>query len=342
MIGESIDVCNLIFVRSITIIAAIILDLLIGDPHWMPHIVRAFGKNIERIVKSLKQIFPVRDGKDEDANLKTMIGQATVIRMLVGNIVIFGLIFLVLDKYLPVAGIIARIFVIYQCISARQLQKEAMFVLEELNKGGVSFGRKALANIVGRDTKNLDYDAIVRATVETVAENTSDGVIAPLFYIFIFGALGGVVYKVVNTMDSMIGYHSDEYEYIGRAAAKMDDFFNFLPSRIAAHLMICSCAVCGYDYKQARKIFKRDRYNSTSPNSGQTESVVAGALGVRLLGPAMYNGVLVDKPYIGDDSRNIAAEDVKKTIKLMYYAKTFLCVIGFVIIGLLGFIVCAF
>lgn len=311
------DINRIILLRLFSIIMAVLLDVIIGDPHSMPHIVKAFGKNIDRIYKGLLRMFPVKSGRDEDANIKLMIGQTIVIRMIVGNLLIFGIILFVLDKYVPIAGIVARIIIIYQCISARQLQKEAMVVVRELSNG-INRGRTALSNIVGRDTDNLDYDAILRADVETVAENTSDGVIAPLFYIFIFGALGGVVYKVVNTMDSMLGYHSEEFEYIGRAAAKTDDFFNFVPSRIAAGFMIISAYLCHMNGKGAVAIYKRDRKKSSSPNSAQTESVVAGALNLRLLGPARYGGVLHEKPYIGDDIKNIDAADVKASIKLMY------------------------
>ena len=342
MYFENFDVCTFVMNRIICILAAILLDIILGDPHFMPHIVRIFGKNIERIYKSLKRVFPVREGREDDANLKIMLGQTIVIRMILGNLIIFGAILFLSDKYLPFwVGLIIRTIIIYQCISAKQLQKEALKVINALNKG-MTQGREALSNIVGRDTNKLDYEGVVRASVETVAENTSDGVIAPLFYIFIFGAMGGVVYKVVNTMDSMLGYKSDEYIYTGRCAAKTDDVFNYIPSRIAAIIMIWASRICGYDAKNAKAIWKRDSKKSSSPNSGQTESVVAGALNIRLLGPAFYDGILFEKPYIGDDIKRIDSKDVNKTIKLMYWTEALFVIFAIIIATFLVTAFCMF
>ena len=174
--------------------------------------------------------------------------------------------------------------------------------------------------IVGRDTKALTEEGVIKAAVETVAENTSDGVIAPLFYMLIGGAPLAFLYKAVNTMDSMIGYKNDRYLYFGKAAAKMDDVFNFIPARISAVLMIAAAFLCGFDGKNAWKIYRRDRRNHASPNAAQTEAVCAGALGVQLAGNAFYFGKLYEKPTIGDPLRPICREDIPAACRLMYAA----------------------
>ena len=177
--------------------------------------------------------------------------------------------------------------------------------------------------IVGRDTANLDRNGIIRAAVETVAENTADGSIAPLFYIMLGGPLLGLVYKMINTMDSMVGYRNSHYLHFGRAAARLDDVANFIPSRLAALLIVAASALCRLDTKQSWRIFRRDRRNHLSPNSAQTEAAVAGALGIRLAGPSKYGGTVVDKPYIGDATRPIEADDIMRA-NLLMIVSTFL------------------
>lgn len=181
---------------------------------------------------------------------------------------------------------------------------------------------------MGRDTEALDREGICRAAVETVAENGSDGVIAPLFWMLLFGAPGGFFYKAVNTMDSMLGYKNDKYLYFGCAAAKTDDVVNFIPSRISAILMIASCPLCHLDGKGAWRIFRRDRFKHTSPNAAQTESVFAGALDIRLNGPAVYGGILHNKEYLGDDVRPIESADIRRSGRLMYTASFLMLIIG--------------
>lgn len=175
--------------------------------------------------------------------------------------------------------------------------------------------------IVGRDTERLDEAGIARAAVETVAENTSDGVIAPLLFMAVFGAAGGFFYKAVNTMDSMMGYKNEKYLYLGRAAARLDDLCNYLPARITAGLLILSAFLLGYDGKQAFGIYCRDRYQHASPNSAHGEAAVAGALGIRLAGPAWYFGVLHKKPFIGDPGRDVEPEDIRRAGKMMFTAE---------------------
>jgi adenosylcobinamide-phosphate synthase len=195
-----------------------------------------------------------------------------------------------------------------------------MKVCKALRKGETEEAREAVSMIVGRDTKELDEAGITRAAVETVAENTSDGMIAPLLYMAIGGAPLGFLYKAVNTMDSMIGYRNDKYQYFGRAAARLDDLLNFLPSRISGILMILVSRPLGLDGKNALRIFLRDRKKHASPNSAQTEAACAGALHLRLAGDASYGGKVHHKPYIGDDDRPIEAEDIARAGRLMYGA----------------------
>lgn len=224
------------------------------------------------------------------------------------------------------AGIIAEAVMTWQILATKCLRVESMRVYDALRTDGVDAGRRAVSMIVGRDTSVLDAAGVTRAAVETIAENTSDGVIAPMLYTAIGGPVLGFVYKAVNTMDSMLGYKNDKYMYFGRFAARLDDVVNFIPARISAYLMIAAAFIGGrqLDGKNAYRIFKRDRFNHASPNSAQTESVCAGALRVQLAGDAVYFGKLVKKKYIGDGLREIEYEDIKRANRLMYIT-AFLC-----------------
>ncbi len=224
------------------------------------------------------------------------------------------------------AGVIAEAVMTWQILATKCLRVESMRVYDALRTDGVDAGRRAVSMIVGRDTSVLDAAGVTRAAVETIAENTSDGVIAPMLYTAIGGPVLGFVYKAVNTMDSMLGYKNDKYMHFGRFAARLDDVVNFIPARISAHLMIAAAFIGGrqFDGKNAYRIFKRDRFNHASPNSAQTESVCAGALRVQLAGDAVYFGKIVKKKYIGDGLREIEYEDIKRANRLMYIT-AFLC-----------------
>lgn len=224
------------------------------------------------------------------------------------------------------AGVIAEAVMTWQILATKCLRVESMRVYDALRTDGVDAGRRAVSMIVGRDTSVLDAAGVTRAAVETIAENTSDGVIAPMLYTAIGGPVLGFVYKAVNTMDSMLGYKNDKYMYFGRFAARLDDVVNFIPARISAYLMIAAAFIGGrqFDGRNAYRIFKRDRFNHASPNSAQTESVCAGALRVQLAGDAVYFGKLVKKKYIGDGLREIECEDIKRANRLMYIT-AFLC-----------------
>ena len=221
-------------------------------------------------------------------------------------------------KYFWQLGFALESFWCYQILATKSLKVESDRVYIALKNKGLEAGRKAVSMIVGRDTQNLTEEGVTKAAVETVAENTSDGVIAPLFYMLIGGAVLGFTYKAINTMDSMVGYKNDKYQWFGTAAAKLDDVVNFIPARVSAVLMIQVAYLIGMDGKNAARIFRRDRFNHKSPNSAQTEAVMAGALDVQLAGDAWYFGKLHKKPTIGDPVREMELLDIRRSHKLLY------------------------
>jgi adenosylcobinamide-phosphate synthase len=218
----------------------------------------------------------------------------------------------------PLAGFVLETLLCCQLVAVKDLKTESMAVHKRLAANDLAGARRAVSRIVGRDTEDLDSEGIIRAAVETVAENTSDGVASPLFYLTLGGAALGCLYKAVNTMDSMVGHKSERYLYFGRAAAVLDDILNFLPSRICALAMIAAAAPLRFDPSGALRIFRRDRRKHASPNSAQTEAACAGALGIRLAGPSRYGGEPEDKPYIGDDTRPVEADDIIRANRLLY------------------------
>lgn len=240
-----------------------------------------------------------------------------IIVVFVSTFVPFGLLFLTY-RWNYWLGITVESFMCYQILAVKSLKTESGRVYDALKNKGVLEGRKAVSMIVGRDTGALTEEGVIKAAVETVAENTSDGVIAPMFYMAFGGAAAGFAYKAVNTMDSMVGYKNEKYMYFGTAAARLDDLANLIPSRISAWLMILAAFFCGFDWRNAVRIYRRDRKNHKSPNAAQTEAVMAGALDVQLAGNAWYFGKLYEKPTIGDDIREIGAEDIRRSHTLLY------------------------
>lgn len=240
-----------------------------------------------------------------------------MIVVLVSTLVPFGILFFVYRRNFFL-GLAAESFMCYQILAVKSLKTESMRVCNALKTKGLSEGRAAVSMIVGRDTEKLTEEGVIKAAVETVAENTSDGVIAPMFYMAAGGAVLGFAYKAVNTMDSMVGYKNEKYMYFGTAAARLDDAANFIPARISAFLMIAAAFFCGMDWRGAVRIYRRDRFNHKSPNAAQTEAVAAGALDVQLAGNAWYFGELYEKPAIGDDIREIGAEDITGANRLLY------------------------
>ena len=300
------------------------LDLLIGDPHGIPHPVALIGKLIDVTEKGMRKIFP-----------KTVRGEnfAGAAIWLIVVIVSTALPTLLLWLAYGVSrwlGLALETIMCAQILATKSLRQESMKVYQALQTGDLEKARHTVSMIVGRDTQRLDEAGVARAAVETVAENTSDGIIAPMLFLAIGGAPLGFFYKAVNTMDSMLGYVEMPYKNVGLVPAKMDDLFNFLPARISALLMLAAGALLGMDGKNGWKIFKRDRYNHASPNSAQTESVCAGLLGLRLAGDAWYHGVLHKKKYIGDPLREIEPEDIPKACRLLY-ATAFLGLVVFAV-----------
>ncbi len=290
------------------------LDLLLGDPHWAPHPVRLIGWLIAALEKALRQIFPDTKNGLLTAGVFLVI---LVLGLSAGCTVLLLWLCTLVSPWLAFA---VEVILSYQLLAARALRDESMKVCRCLEAGDLPGGRHAVSMIVGRDTDRLDETGVAKAAVETVAENASDGVIAPLIFLAIGGAPLGMLYKAANTMDSMVGYKNDRYLYFGRCAARLDDVLNFIPARLAGALMCLAAPFAGLDEKDAWRIFLRDRKNHKSPNSAHTEAAAAGALHVQLAGSNYYFGKLVDKPTIGDDLRPVEPADIRRVNRLMLAA----------------------
>ena len=322
--------------HSMALIAGCILDWLMGDPYWLFHPIRFMGNMISAREARLRRLFPEHLLLAGGVLAGFMCLFWTLIPVL-GFLGIYrGLLsFGIQRHWIYICLFVLESFFCGQLLAARSLQTESMKVCSALKEGDIEKARKAVSMIVGRDTAVLDRDGIARAAVETVAENTSDGVIAPFFFMAVFGPAGGFFYKAVNTMDSMVGYKNETYLLFGRAAAKLDDAVNWLPARLSGMLLTAAAWLLpGMDGKNAWRIFKRDRFNHASPNSAQGEAACAGALHLRLAGDAWYFGTLYKKPYIGDDDRPIRPDDIKGVCSLMFGAQGLLMA-GLVILLLL-------
>ena len=316
----------------IALFGGFLLDLLVGDPHWMPHPIRLIGSVIAKCSKWNRA--ELKKGEQFWRGVAMTILVVCLTAVVAAAILVAG-------YWLhPFAGCIIEGIMTYQILAAKCLKVESMKVYNCLKENDLIAARHAVSMIVGRDTGRLDETGVAKAAIETVAENTSDGVIAPMLYTALGGPVLGFFYKAVNTMDSMVGYKNERYLHFGRAAAKFDDICNYIPSRISAYLMIAGTYFLGkeYDGKHAYYIYKRDRYHHASPNSAQTEAVCAGALSIQLAGDAWYFGKLVKKPFIGDALRPVEYEDIRRANRLLY-ATAFLCEgICLLVMGLLFFI----
>ncbi len=298
--------------RLLPLLIGTCIDLLVGDPHGLPHPVILIGKMISFLEKHLRRLFP-----------KTKSGERAVgfilwIIVAVLSSVIPYLILSLCGQIHTVLRIVVESIMCWQILAIRDLREESMKVFHALRNGSLTDARQAVSMIVGRDTDRLDEKGIIRAAVETIAENTSDGIIAPMFFIALGGAPAGFFYKAVNTMDSMLGYIDAPYTNFGWFPAKADDICNYIPARLAALLMLSAGALQKLNIKNGWKIFLRDRYKHASPNSAQTESACAGLLEVQLAGDAVYHGVLHKKQFIGDPLREIETYDIPRTCTLMY------------------------
>ena len=299
-------------IHLLALVLGFCIDLIFGDPHSIPHPVVLIGRLISATEKLVRKVFPKTVRGENVAG-----GVLWLLVVLISTAVPLGILYLGY-KISPWLGLALESIMCWQILATKSLKVESMKVYTALKAGDPAEYRRAVSMIVGRDTAALDDKAVARAAVETVAENTSDGIIAPMLYLAIGGAPLGFFYKAVNTMDSMLGYVEMPYKNIGLVPAKMDDFFNFLPARLSALLMLLTGWLEGLDGKQGWRIWRRDRRNHASPNSAQTESVCAGLLGLRLAGDAYYHGVLHKKPYIGDPVREIEYEDIPRACRLLY------------------------
>ena len=292
----------------------LLLDALLGDPAWLPHPVVRMGKAIEALEKRLRTLFPATERGELRA------GRVLAAVLPLGTLILTGCAVFLAGLVHPAVRFALQVFWGWQALAMRGLRDESENVRRQLTEGTLGSARHAVARIVGRDTEALSEAGIIRAAVETVAENFSDGLAAPLLYFVLGGAPLALCYKSINTMDSMVGYKSERYQYFGRAAAKLDDLVNWLPSRLAALLLVAAAFLCGEDSQGSFRIWRRDRRNHASPNSAQTEAAMAGALGLRLGGPASYFGTLHDKPFIGDPIREPAPKDIRRANRMMVTA----------------------
>lgn len=308
----------MIYYSMAALAAGFMLDLIIGDPRWLYHPVCLIGNLIAFLEKILRKIFP----KTNNGELMAGIAEVVLVCLLSG-----GIPYLILHFLYGIsvwAGFALETFWCYQLLATKSLKTESMKVYDRLKNGTLDEARYAVSMIVGRDTQSLTEEGVTKAAVETVAENSSDGIIAPMFYMAIGGVWLMFLYKGINTMDSMLGYKNDKYLYFGRCAARLDDVANYIPARISGWLMALSTVFVGMDTKNAVKIYRRDRRNHASPNSAQTEAAMAGALDVQLAGNAYYFGKLYEKPTIGDPIRPVKIEDIPKANKLLYAT----CIVG--------------
>lgn len=283
-----------------------ILDLIIGDPIGWPHIVKWYGNLISYLEKKL---YSIKNRK---------LGGTILVFLVLAIVSLFTFLALFIAyKIHPILYLFIDGLLCWQCLAVKSLKDETLKVYKPLTSHDIDEARAFVSMVVGRDTDSLDEKGITKACVETIAENTSDGIGAPLIYMGIGTGFLSCIYKAINTMDSMIGYKNDRYIEFGTIAAKLDDIANFIPSRLTAFAMIIAAYICKFDYKNAVRIFKRDRFNHASPNSAQTESVMAGALDIQLAGDAWYFGKLCKKKYIGDPLRDIKIDDILNAHKLM-------------------------
>ena len=295
------------------LLPAILLDLILGDPHWMPHPVRWMGAMIAGLENMLRDLLPKTPGGERLGGI--------LMALLVGGAFCGGSALLLWGLALisPWLAWGVEVWLTYQLLAARALERESMAVYPCLVSGDLPAARTAVSRIVGRDTQSLDEAGVAKAAVETVAENTCDGVVAPLIFLWLGGLPLGMLYKAVSTMDSMVGYRNARYQFFGWAGARLDDLFNLIPARLAGLSMCLAAAVLpGYSGRGALRVFLRDRKQHKSPNSAHTEAACAGALGIQLAGDASYGGKLVKKPTLGDQLRPVEPQDIPRACRLMY------------------------
>lgn len=317
----------------LAVVLGFVLDLLIGDPHWLYHPIRLVGALISALEKLLRGVFPKNKNGELTAGIFLLALTAGITTGCA-----WGLLYLA-GRIHPWVRFALETVMCYQLLATKALKDETMKVYTALSQGDLKQARYAVSMVVGRDTEVLDETGVTKAAVETVAENASDGVIAPLLFLAIGGAPLGFFYKAVNTMDSMVGYKNDKYLYFGRAAARFDDVLNYIPARLSGALMSAAASFCGLDAGNAWKIFLRDRRNHSSPNSAHTEAAAAGALHIQLAGNAYYFGKLYEKPTIGDPDRPVEYEDIRRVNRLLYATAVLTLIVFMVVKGVVLWIV---
>ena len=294
---------RLIFFIKIWI--AYVLDLIFGDPQNVVHPVQVIGKIISAGEKVLLR-----------KKYKFLAG--AVLNIFTVSIT-YTLMYLISKSVkISVFFMIIEIYLMYTIFSINSLAREGNRVYRILKEGDIEKARKDLSYLVSRDTEMMDEKMIIRSTMETISENTVDGIVAPMFYMFLGGMPLAMAYKAINTLDSMVGYKNEKYMDFGKFSAKVDDAVNFIPARITGILIVLASMILGYDYKNSLKIFLRDRKNHSSPNSAHSEASVAGALGVQFGGKVSYFGKEINKPTIGDKIKDFELEDIRKNIRIMY------------------------
>ena len=311
-------------------VTGFLLDCIFGDPAWMYHPIRVIGNLISVLEKGLRKLLcsQIPASEQEKKNRREVLAGGILWILTVSlSFLVPAVLLFAAGKIHPAVRFLLETFWCYQIFAARCLVGESKKVYQKLKEDDLPGARKAVSMIVGRDTENLTAEGVTKAAVETVAENTSDGVTAPLLFLLIGGAPLGFLYKAVNTMDSMLGYKNEKYLYFGRIPAKMDDVFNYIPARLTAWFMIVAAFLTGMDGKNAWKIYLRDKRKHASPNSAQSEAVCAGALDVQLAGDAVYFGKVYKKDYIGNAIRKIEPEDILRAGKLMYMTTILMMVV---------------
>lgn len=310
------------------LIAACLLDLILGDPRTLPHPVVLMGKAISGLERLSRRV--VRTPKGE-----RVAGTLITVALVAASFGMTNLLIRVAADVSPVLGWAVTVFLVYTTLAARSLHREASRVTKKLKEGSLAEARRALSGIVGRDTQHLSEQEVVRASVETVSENTSDGVIAPLFYLMIGGPAAAMAYKAINTLDSMLGYKNDRYRDLGWFPARVDDLANFFPARITGLLIVVASLGLKLSARDAFRVMQRDGAKHTSPNAGIPEAAAAGALGVQLGGINDYFGVSSEKPFIGDPKKSLTAESIDGSVALMYatfFLMAVLCAVTLVFI----------
>ena len=311
-------------------VTGFLLDCIFGDPAWMYHPIRVIGNLISVLEKGLRKLLCSRipASEQEKKNRREVLAGGILWILTVSlSFLVPAVLLFAAGKVHPAVRFLLETFWCYQIFAARCLVGESKKVYQKLKEDDLPGARKAVSMIVGRDTENLTAEGVTKAAVETVAENTSDGVTAPLLFLLIGGAPLGFLYKAVNTMDSMLGYKNEKYLFFGRIPAKMDDVFNYIPARLTAWFMVAAAFLTGMDGENAWKIYLRDKRKHASPNSAQSEAVCAGALDVQLAGDAVYFGKIYKKDYIGDTIRKIEPEDILRAGKLMYMTTILMMVV---------------